>query len=168
MKEAIDSGFVQMETWIDITGNRFYYHSKIVKYQDCLYRYMDTFEYGMYFDHDDFLNPVIPKHKDVHFYFDHLFAKDTVGSVIFLWRATHCAPILGAMKNLPDGNLTNILSGNGMHWRKEKKCAHRLSAIQYVAIHSGMKLLPGYTVSSVEETMVYVAHVRDTTGLCKK
>ena len=166
LKEAIDSGFVEMETWIDITGNRFYYHSKIVKYQDCLYRYMDTFEYAMYFDHDDFLNPVIPKQKDVHFYFDHLFAKEKMGTAFFRWRQMECAPIQKAMGNLPDGNLTSILSGNKTRWRNEKKCAHRLSALQYVSIHSGHKLLPGYTRSTVMKTMVYVAHVRHTMKPC--
>ena len=68
LKEAIDSGFVLMETWNDIVGERFYYYGQQVKNQDCVYRYMNTYEYALFLDHDDFFNPLIPHHKGVHYY----------------------------------------------------------------------------------------------------
>lgn len=166
LKEALDSGIVEMETWNDITGNKYYYHGQIMKYQDCVYRYMNTFEYTLFFDYDDFLNPVIPGQSDVHYYFSKIFADDKTGSVYFPWKQMQCAPEPEALNSLSDGNLTSILSGNTSYWRTQSKCAHRLRAIDSVNIHNVQVLLPEYTIKKIKSTVIYVAHHRKTTKLC--
>ena len=136
-----------------------------MKYQDCLYRYMDTFEYGVFLDHDDFLNPVIPGHTDIHYYFDVLFRDSRTGSIYFSWRDMQCGPHLELVRTLADGNLTSILTGNKMSWRNVAKCGHRLNAVDYVSIHEVQTLVPGYTKRSVNKTKLYVAHNRQTTNI---
>ena len=168
LNEALRNGFVQMETWKDIIGNRFYYYSKIVKYQDCVYSFMNTFEYALFFDHDEFLNPLIPGATDVHYYLDRLFRKKWIGSVYLPWKQMQCAPEPEALSSLSDGNLTSILSGNASYWRTQRKCAHRLRAVDSVNIHNVRLLLPGYRINYLEkeEHIVYVAHNRKNAKPC--
>ena len=170
LKEAIETGFVEMETWRDITDNRFYYHSKIVKYQSCLYRYKDTYEYAFFLDHDDFFNPVTPTHKDTHYHLAKFFSNKRTGAVYFMWRQMRCVPDKAKIADLEDGNLTAILTGTKASWRSETKMAVRLCAVQQVAIHTIQSLLPGYGVRYLAAgDSAYIAHNRQTTKtVCKK
>ena len=172
LKEAIDSGFVLMETWNDIVGERFYYYGKQVRYQDCVYRYMNTYEFALFLDHDDFFNPLIPNHNSIHYYLDKLFADNKTGSVYFQWKLMECAPKPEALDTLPDGNLTSILSGYNNTLQIERKCAHRLRAVDSVKIHRALSFLPGYKAVDLKSykykplNIAYVAHNRWTAKLC--
>ena len=104
-------GFVDIEIWEDIVGKRIYHHGKMIKYQDCIFRHMNRFEYLLVYDYDDYFNPMLPDHKDVHCYLNKFFAKSNIGTVRIPWHHMKCAPIEEECKNLQNGNLTSMLSG---------------------------------------------------------
>lgn len=163
LNESLHNGFVKMEVWNDIVGERMFYHSQIVKYQDCLYRYLGVFEYGIFYDVDDFFNPMLPDHKDIHYYFNREFSKPKIGSIYFEWLQMLCGPDSKLHKTLSDGNVTSILSGYELrHPTRNRKCAHRLNATVFVKIHRVERNLPGYAVAMVNTTVAYIAHNRIT------
>ena len=164
--ESLRTGFVHVEAWTDIAGKRNFYRSQILKYHDCLYRHVGVFEYGLFLDYDDFFNPTVAKKRDIHDFFSKFFHSDNVGSVYLPWRQMKCGPIKSQVNNAPHGNLTSILTGPGSSLRSEKKCAHRLNAVLFVAIHNVEKLLPGYRLINYKEKSVYVAHNRYTNKDC--
>ena len=164
--ESLRTGFVHVEAWTDIAGKRNFYRSQILKYHDCLYRHIGVFEYGLFLDFDDFFNPTVAKKRDIHDFFSKFFHSDNVGSVYLPWRQMKCGPIKSQVNNAPHGNLTSILTGPGSSLRSEKKCAHRLNAVLFVAIHNVEKLLPGYRLINYKEKSVYVAHNRYTNKDC--
>ena len=165
LKESLENGFVQMEVWNDIVGSRAFYHEQLEKYQDCLYRYIGVFEYGVFYDCDDFFVPRLPDQKDIHFYLD-TYLNNNVGSVQFKWEQLLCKPLPDLVKNLPDGNLTSILSGNKISQRNERKSAHRLNSLEYVYVHYAISRLPGYKYKTADVRLAYVGHVRNTFKMC--
>lgn len=158
LNESLHNGFVQMEVWNNIVGPGMYYRGQITKYQDCLYRYIGEFEFGIFLDSDDFFNPVLPGHKDIHYYFNVGFSNHKAGSICFSWVHMHCAPIAKLQKTLADGNLTSILSGNKSVLAVTRKCAHRMNATVLVKIHETEKSFPGYEQVNDEKRLAYVAH----------
>ena len=166
LKESLNNGFVQIETWNNIVGNhRMYYYGQMTKYQDCIFRHMNVFEYVLLYDYDDYFNPVIPQ-KNIHFYMNEFFSKSNTGTVLMPWRQMNCRPTEEKCKTLIDGNLTSILSGYSITKRPEAKCAHRLNAVMFVSIHSSKKRLPGYTSIRSSDKLAYVAHNRYSNKLC--
>jgi hypothetical protein len=161
--ESLNAGFVQMDVWLDIVGRRNFYHSQVLKYQDCLYRHIGVFKYGLFLDYDDFFNPMIANRTDIHYYLSKFFPSGTIGSVYIPWRQMKCAP---RKKDAPNGNLTSILTGYESKVRVEKKCIHRLNAVQFVVVHHTLKLLEGYIYSYHTFGSAYVAHNRHTNKNC--
>lgn len=158
LRKFLDSGFVRMEVWKDIVGSGMFYHGQIVKYHDCLYRYIGIFKYGLFIDVDDFFNPMLPHHKDIHYYFKKAFYNNKIGTVAFPWRKMMCKPNKEKVEKLRDGNLTSLVSGVEYQWMNEMKAAHSLYAVQILTIHGKEKLLPGYRVSVCRKKMAYIAH----------
>lgn len=166
--EALDSGFVKMDVWENVIDDRYFYKDQLVKYQDCLYRYMGVFEYGFFLDFDDYFNPSLTQHKDIHFYLDKYFEKKNIGSVNFAWHHMSCKPSPELLDNLTDGNISSILSGNESYWRAETKTCYRLNACQFIHVHFAVAFLPGFhNIVHPNKDSVYVAHVRHTSSkLC--
>ena len=164
----LSNGFAQMEVWEDVVGTRIFYRGQILKYLDCLYRHRSSFKFGFFLDYDDYFVPILPDEKKVGFYFSKFFSADNVGSVCLPWLQMECAPIPELIRSAPHGNLTHVLSGYRARWRKEKKCAHRLDAVQLLAVHNVRKLLPGYVPAFPESKQVaYIAHNRYTAKPCQ-
>ena len=158
LNESIHNGFVEMDIWNDIAGRRMFYHGQITKYQDCVYRYIGEFEFGIFLDTDDFFNPLLPDHKDIHYYLSAEFANPHAGSICFPWRHMRCSLVEELHRTLVNGNLTSILGGNEMELSVTAKCAHRLSAALFVKIHDVERYLPGYHQIKSHENLAYVAH----------
>jgi hypothetical protein len=157
LNESLKTGYAEMEVW---TRTRNYWYSQVLKYNDCLYRHIGVFEYGLFLDTDDFFNPMVPNEGDIHHYFSELFSSDNAGSVELKWHQMECAPV---KSDAPNGNLTSILTGHDWKLRHVPKCAHRLSAVMYTTIHYAENLLQGYRRVRSDEKLVYVAHNRITT-----
>ena len=160
LNESLHNGFVKMEVWRDIVGKGMFYKGQITKYMDCLYRYIGIFEYGLFYDVDDFFNPVLEDHWDLKYYTSRLFANPKIGSVCFAWHQMQCAPDESLHNTLRDGNLTSVLSGYKLkpQLRNVRKCAHRLDAIVYVLIHGAERRFSGYGYRIANESLAYVAH----------
>ena len=155
-----------MEIWRSIVGGRIFYHSQKLKYQDCLYRYIGVFEYVVILDYDDFFNPIIPEHKDIHYYLSEFFHSDNIGTVCMPWRQMECRPVESLIRDVPHGNLTAILGGYESHLRDQTKCVHRLIAPTMISVHGVLELLPNYTKTSSPHELAYVAHNRRDAELC--
>ena len=168
IEEATNSGFLVMEEWKDIIGNRMYRKGQFLKYQDCAFRYVGVFEYGVFCDYDDFFTPLIPEHKDIHYYATKFFANSSLGTVRVPWQHYYCKPIEEIYKKLPDGNLTKSLSGYNSYQRGEYKCIHRLSALVFVNIHNANELLPGFKIIHSDRKFANFAHIRIDTRECRK
>ena len=160
IEEAINSGFLVMEEWKDILGNRMYRYGQFLKYQDCAFRYVGVFEYGVFCDYDDFFTPLIPEHKDIHYYVRKLFSSNNVGTVRVPWQQYLCKPIEEVYKKLPDGNLTKSLSGYDSYRRSQPKSIHRLFALEMVGIHESERLLPGFNKTFGDPKLANFAHIR--------
>ena len=144
LNESLMKGFVDIEVWEDIVGKRIYNHGKMVKYQGCIFRHMNRFEYLLVYDYDDYFNPMLPDRRDVHYYLNKFFAKSNIGTVHIPWHQMKCAPVEEKCKILQDGNLTSVLSGPHWYQRPDAKCAHRLKSALLLHSHSSQVLLSGY------------------------
>jgi hypothetical protein len=160
LEESLRSGFTEMEEWSDIVGERMYYKGQITKYEGCLYRYIGIYEYGMFIDVDDFFNPMVPGHKDVHYYLHRFFSKYKVGSVCLQWPQMQCGPSEEHLRTLTDGNITSILTGYKVKYLPYLwKCVHRLIPTVFVKIHEVELSFPGYDSVNVKDSkLAYVAH----------
>ena len=167
LDESLNNGFVNVEVWKNIAGNqRMYYYGQVTKYQDCIYRNINLFDYVLIYDYDDYFNPVIPNRKDIHYYTDKFFSKSSTGTVHIPWQQMKCRPIEEKCQTLQDGNLTSILSGYNSSMRSERKCAHRLNSVAFLAIHSSQVLLPSFTRIRSSDKLAYVAHNCYNNTLC--
>ena len=156
--EALKSGFVYMEEWEDFIGDRVFYYSQVMKYQDCGMRYIGVFEYGLFCDYDDFFNPMHPHHKNIKYYLKKFFSDINVGTLLFRWRQFQCKIDEAKVKDQVDGNMTKALSGYDSFYDQPSKCVHRLSALVLVHIHNSQILLPGYTRRYCDNDIAYMAH----------
>ena len=166
LKDSLKNGFARMDIWNQY-GNKTNTYNQMMKYQDCLYRHIGVFEYGFFYDYDDFFNPVLADHKDAHYYLSKFFSDDKVGTVCMQWRQMQCGPIERLVKDVPHGNLTSILGRDGHKLRKQKKCAHRLSAVGIVSVHTIQSFIGDYRVIGCEPELAYVAHNRYSIKPCK-
>ena len=168
IEEAIKSGFLVMDVWKDILGKRSFYRSQFLKYQDCAFRYVGVFEYGVFCDYDDFFTPLIPEHKDIHYYARKFFTRNNTGTVRVPWQQYRCKPIEEIYKKLPDGNLTKSLSGYKSFRRDETKAIHRLFALDWVNIHDSNEVLPGFKKIFSNPKLANFAHIRESHKDCRK
>lgn len=168
LKESLDNGFARMEVWNHVVDRRNYNYGQMLKYQDCLYRYKGIYEYGIFGDFDDFFNPMLPDHKDIHFYMNEFFSSSKIATVCFDWRQLACKPLDELHKTLTDGNLTKILSGPYSTWWS-KKCVHRLNGVKVIGIHGAEEFLKGYSthVHRANRSLAYMAHNRINNDICK-
>ncbi len=166
LNESLNTGFLQVEVWNNTLDKRVYYYGQVTKYQDCIFRHINIFDYVLIYDYDDYFNPMISDQKDIHFYLKQFFSKSNTGSVLMPWRQMNCRPTEEKCKTLQDGNLTSILSGPGSTERSSAKCAHRVNALMFIMVHSYQKLLSGYTSIMSSDKLAYVAHNRHNNKLC--
>ena len=164
--ESMRKGFVQIDYWNNVVGTRMYNRGQMLKYQNCIYRYMGMFDFGMFSDIDDFFNPMIPQHRHIHYYLNDAFSNKTVGTACLNWKTFPCQYRSKEHLEIPGGNVTAVISTEGSYWRTEPKCAHRLNATLLVYVHSVHTSLPGYSHSYINQSFAYVAHNRFSGKAC--
>lgn len=166
--KSLSNGFAWTETWSDVLGFRAFYFSQKLKYLDCLYRHIGVFEYGIFYDCDDFFNPVIPQQSKIHHYLSPL-KNASICSICFSWWEMKCGPIEEKIKDLQHGNITDILSGYDSKRKQEHKCAHHLDKVFFIEEHQSTYSLK-HTDSRFLRTRspAYVAHNRQNTKICNK
>ena len=160
LAEGLKNGFVVMEVWSKSIDTIFY-HSQLVKIEDCVMRYRGLFDYAFVLDYDDFITPLIPEHKDIHYYVKEMFPDHSIGSAALQWVDLRGVLDLVSFSQLKDVNVTKTLKSVRSIAIPAGKSAYRLSAILMPSVHIARLLLPSYKVNHVNgKTLLYIAHVR--------
>ena len=155
LKEMMRSGYLSIEFWTPhLTSQEIFYHSQMLGYEDCIYRYQGTYDYVMATDVDIFYVLLLPGEPYIQYYAEKWCS---VGSCVFDWIQyfRDC----GIDKVGPDGNVTAHLLSHRSFKRREGKSGHRLSAVLDIGIHQSFVLLPGYNKGVVPRNEAYGAHV---------
>jgi len=161
LKEALDSGFAKMEVWRNPLGKKVFWHNEILKYQDCMLKYLGVYQYAFMLDFDDFFNPVLPGHKDMKYYVKSFFdskSKQATGYV--KWLAYCNYPDLSRVP--PNGNLTATITDYTKTHKQSSgyKALHRIDGVLYVGIHNSFTRVQGYYSANTDSKLAYVAHIR--------
>jgi hypothetical protein len=155
---ALRDGFISYSMWHNwLSSREVFYHSQMLAYENCIYRFQGTYDYAFFVDSDDHFIPLVPKQKRLDCYIRRYC---TGGACTFHW--TQYFPDCGQdwSKLGPHGNVTNTLLSHTHHQRQETKSLYRISAALDAGIHSPMKMTEGYTHKAVSSKTAYVAHVR--------
>lgn len=166
LTESLANGFVKLEVWKQyLKDSEIFYHSQSLIYQDCVMQYQSSFEFAVMIDYDDFFIPVVPNERDIHYYVNRAFDKNTA-SIKLPWIELPCA-----VRNhsfLVDGNITQTFSRHDVRIKRtENKSIHRLDAVDIISIHQAYKVVPGYVKVEVKGVdFAYFAHIRPRKRLC--
>ncbi len=158
LKKSLDSGFAVMEEWNDFLGEKLFWYSELIKYQDCVMQYLGVFQYAFMLDADDFFNPVLPDHKNIHYYMGEYFNNPTVCTKVLNW-VTYCKyPDLS--KSPSDGNLTALVQDGKTKPYQAGKAVHKLDNLLFVNIHKAHTILKGCHSDEQPSPIAYVSHIR--------
>ena len=164
LKEALDSGFAKMEVWRNPLGKRVFWHSQLIKYQTCIMQYLGVFQYAFMLDSDDFFNPLLPSHKNLHFYVTNIFLNQPKLATAGVKWLNYCSvPDLSQIPH--NGNLTATLKDHILQTKSSgRKALHRIDGILYVGIHTSFTQVKGYYKKYDNGKLAYVAHIRPRKG----
>lgn len=158
-RHAVREGYVTLDIWHPwLHGCETFRHSKMVAYEDCVYRLRGTYDYVFMIDVDDFFVPLVQGQPKLSYYVEKWCHQ---GSCTFQW--TDFYPDCGLKKNvskLYNGNVTSLLTSSVHNERHEGKSLHNPSAILDAGIHRPLALMDGYTETMVPQNKAYVAHIR--------
>ena len=160
IKSDLSSGFLTIDIWKVWlkTNTEIHYHSQMLAYHDCIYRYQGTYDYIMMVDQDDFFVPLNPNRTSLHWYIDNWCQE---GACVFDWVEYY--PDCGLTKNnggIPPGNLTSRLVLQSHKWLPFKKSLYRVLDTIEVGIHDPREMMPRTGGKTVPDNQAYVAHLR--------
>ncbi len=139
-------------------GTQIYYHSQMLNYHDCLYRFQEVYEFAFFLDVDDFFVPRLAN-KTLGYYLDRLFVKDRA-EVRFWWLKFF--PDCGytqSLSSLKDGNITDVLAYREKVNVQNIKFVCRPMLTTLIAVHSALNTQPHTTSVYGDFSKGYVAHV---------
>ena len=155
IRRATSEGFLTIGIWKEYLQSNvdIRYHSQLLAYQDCIYRFR---HYVMMVDQDDFFIPLVPN-VTLRYYIDGWCINR--GSCAFHWFEYN--PGCG-MKDGPavNGNLTTLLVSSEYTERVSSKCIQKLSAVKEVGVHRARMYVNGYCEVKISKEVAYVAHLR--------
>lgn len=160
LKQGMNQGFVSVEVWTRwLKSNHIFYHSQVLAYQDCIYRFSDTYDYLLMVDSDDFFVPRVPGEPKIHYYVNNWCQNS--GTCLLTWVRYY--PDCGVGQVNEDGNVTAKLSSYvpspNMH-KGKTKALHRPATVVDVGIHSVFQSLKGTKFRRMPRTKAYIAHIR--------
>jgi len=160
LKQGMDEGFVSVEVWTHwLKSNQIIYHSQVLAYQDCIYRFSGTYDYLLMVDSDDFFVPRVPGEPTIHYYINNWCQNS--GTCLLTWVRYY--PDCGLGKVNEDGNVTAKLSSyvSPPNIPKGKtKALHRPATVVDVGIHCVYRSLNGTKFGRIPRTKAYIAHIR--------
>lgn len=161
LQEAIQSGFVTVEIWKQyLNGNELWYHNQGLIYEDCAYRYRNTYDYIVMVDTDDFFTPRVPGQGKLHYYVDKYCRGQTTGSCKFKW-IEYFPDYYGLNnKTTNDGNITSRLANFSHYTQGNPKSVHRTNVVFDAATHYAYKMVKGFNTVQVSPNVAYFAHIR--------
>lgn len=159
MRKAIKEGFVSVDVWESRLGpNELEYHSQLLKYQDCIYRFRGTYDYMFLVDQDDFFVSLVPNQSSLYYFIDNWCYK---GACAFHWRLSYCNT--ECLTEDGNYNISRFLVPIENFYISTKSL-YRLSAVLEVGIHHAMEFLPGFTAVKVPKDRAFTANVRMREG----
>ena len=111
-------------------------------------------------DCDEFITPLIPEQKNIHYYIKEMFRDNSVGCATLQWVDLHCELDLAAFSQLKDGNVTKTLKSIHKIRRHEGKSVYKVSAILMSSVHVARLLLPSFKHKYVNGEALYIAHIK--------
>ncbi|CAI8024867.1 hypothetical protein GBAR_LOCUS14403 [Geodia barretti] len=167
-EEALRDGFISYSVWHNwLSSREVYYHSQMLAYENCIYRFQGTYDYAFFVDSDDHFIPLVPDQKKLDYY---IKSYCTNGACSFLWKEyfTDCGQDWSRLG--PHGNVTNTLLSHThvIRGKGEEKSLYRISAALDAGIHSPRQLMKGHGSKTVPLKVAYVAHVRSNRHPPKK
>ena len=155
--KALEEGFLTIDIWPKwFSSSQIYYHSQILAYEDCVYRFQGTYDFIFPNDADDFFIPVQSDQKKLQYYINKYCLE--AGSCVMGWY--QMCPSCGIAKiTAENGNVTDTLASFDRCYTFTK-ALHKLSLILDVGIHDGYQWTPGHGRVEVPADVMYVSHVR--------
>ena len=158
VNDAIKEGFLSVDVWVTRLRNNveIQYHSQMLAYHDCIYRFQGVYDYMLFMDQDDFFIPVVSNQKTIHYYIDNWCYR---GSCLFKWIEYY--PDCGmSPESRSDGNITRLLTSSVHKSLPFDKCLHKMASTIEVGIHDPREMMAGHHSVPVPSHVAYVAHVR--------
>ncbi len=94
-----------MVVWRNPLGKRVFWHSQLVKYQDAMLQYLGVYQFAFMLDFDDFFNPLLPNHKDLHYYVEEFYRDRPKLTTAYVKWLNYCeSPDLSRIPQ--NGNIT--------------------------------------------------------------
>ena len=155
-------GFVQLKVWQEYLNTReVFYHSQLLYYQNCLYRFQGVHDYAIMVDTDDFV--ISRANKTLQQCLSNLFVNN-LGSVRLRWMRYYeprCGlNFTGNLTRYDVGNLTQYVNISSATRERNFKSIHKLSSTVEVKIHEVGELMQGYHWSIAPDWMIYAAHIK--------
>ena len=161
-QSLLADGFVQLKVWQEyLNAREVFYHSQLLYYQNCLYRFQGVHDYAVMVDTDDF---VIPRTStSLQHCLDKLFVNNW-GSIRLRWVRYYeprCGlNLTGNLTSQNVGNLTQYMNISSASREKNFKSVHKLSTTLEVKVHEVGELVPGYRWTIAPDSVIYAAHIK--------
>ena len=161
-QSLLTDGFVQLKVWQEYLNKKeVFYHSQLLYYQDCLYRFQGVHDYAMMVDTDDFVTP--RTNTTLQQCLDDLFVEN-VGSIRLQWVRYYeprCGlNITGNLTSHDVGNLTQYMNISSASMSRNVKSVHKLSSTLEAKVHEVGELVPGYHWIIAPDSVIYTAHLK--------
>ena len=158
LKQAIDEGFVSAEVWTQWLASdaQIRYHSQLLAYDDCIYRFIGTYDYVFIVDTDDFFVPRVPGELTIHYYIKNWC--QGAGTCQLSWVRYY--PDCGLGTTGEDGNVTANLASYLSLEDKVPKSLHKPPTVIDMGPHYPYVSMKGTKVVNMPKTRAYVAHIR--------
>ena len=161
-QRLLADGFVQLKVWQEyLNKEEVFYHSQLLYYQDCLYRFQGVHDYAMMVDTDDFVTP--RTNTTLQHCLDNLFVEN-VGSIRLRWVRYYeprCGlNITGNLTSHNVGNLTQYMNISSASLSRNVKSVHKLSSTLEAKVHEVGELVPGFRWIIAPESVIYTAHLK--------
>ena len=125
-----------VEIWTPyLTGYGIFYHSQLLGWQDCVYRYQGTYDYVIPYDPDIFFVLLVPGELFIQYYAERLCSK---GSCTF--RQIQYFLDCGVSEVGADGNVTAHLLSNKSFNRPEVRDLHKLHATLDISTQANARI----------------------------
>ena len=159
IQDAVKENYLSIDFWPRwFNETEIYHSSQHLAYNDCLYRFMGTYDYVVFADSDDFFVPVKTS-KSIKTYLTKWCSGKTA-TCNFRWYQFYPDCGWNPESVGADGNLTAIMYYPNIAKRGDSKCGHQTRALMEVGVHRALVLMPGYHDIWVPSHEAYFAHLR--------
>ena len=158
LKEAIDEGFVSAVVWTKwlTSDTQIRYHSQLLAYDDCIYRFTGTYDYVFLVDTDDFFVPRVPDEPAIQYYIKNWC--QGAGTCKLSWVRYY--PDCGLGTTGEEGNVTANLASYSSVEDHVPKSLLKPSTVIDVGPHYPYVSMKNTKVVWMPKTKAYIAHIR--------